>query len=64
MLKSIMINLKQLNNSWLGNFLIVFLLSFNSSFAAVCGELPELNIEQCGYYDFISFGRVDGNLDC
>lgn len=59
-----MINLKQLSSSWLGNLLVVFSLSLNSSFAAVCGELPELNIEQCGHYDFIAYGRVDGDLDC
>ena len=30
----------------------------------VCPELPALDLEQCGHYDFISFGRIDGELDC
>lgn len=53
----------RLNNSWLGSFFILILISLTSQ-AVVCGDLPVLSVEQCGHYDFIAYGRIDSELDC
>ena len=53
----------RLNSLWLSSFLILLIAS-QTGYAVVCGDLPILNIEQCGHYDFIAYGRIDSELDC
>ena len=62
MLKSKMVKTRRLSNLWLINCLL-FLSPF-LSFASSCAELERLDLQQCGHYDFIAYGRVDGDLDC
>lgn len=42
----------------------VFLFCSNCIYAKVCPELPALNLQQCGHYDFIAYGRVDEQINC
>lgn len=52
---------RKLFRFWLLNS--VLLISFQTK-AAQCPELPTLNLETCGLYDYIAFGRFESAVNC
>ena len=40
------------------------LVSINVADGKICNELPKLDLQECGRYEFIAYGRVDWELNC